>query len=182
MPFKVTFKLYEPNKQAPCFTTTDRALAYTEINAMKRKQETVLSRMVRDVELVDPTKDEQYVYHVWLVRKAIKKFFNEGRKPEDKQQSEALEKELDIWNAQTRNYINAHPGFEKKLNSLPADSDKRRSFAFFLLVEKWRTEWHKFFAIKKPEGDMVQVKNEIKKACFAMEAEIDKYIFKAIGL
>lgn len=182
MPFKVTFKLYEPNKMAPCFTTTDRDLAYAEINAMKRKRETVLSRMIREVKLVKPTKDEEYVYLVYRVRKAIRKFFDEGRKPEDKQQSEELEKELDVWNQQTRNYINAHPDFEKKLMSLPADSDKRRGFAFFLLVEKWRTEWHKFFAIKNPEGDMVQVKNEIKKACFGMEKEIDEYVHKEIGL
>ena len=182
MPFKVTFKLYEPGKQAPCMTTTDRALAYAEINDMKRKPETVLSRLEREVELIEPTKAEQYVYHVYLVRKAIKRYFANGRKNDDKKQSLRLEEELDIWNATTRNYIKNRPGFEKKLESLPKDSDKRRHFAFFTLVEKWRTEWHKFFAIKNPTGDMVLVKNEIKKACFGMEKEIDNYIREAIGL
>lgn len=37
-------------------------------------------------------------------------------------------------------------------------------------------------AIKNPEGEMVQVKNEIKKACFALEKQIDEYVHKEIGL
>ena len=83
MPFKVKFQIFEPGKQAPVFTTSDARLAHVEYKDRCNKQGCALTRMTTTIECVDLTKPEQYVYLVFLVRKAIRTYYNEGRKHED---------------------------------------------------------------------------------------------------
>lgn len=171
MPFVVHFKIFEPKKLAPIIQTTDRNYARVEYNALINKEP--WSRLEYTVQLVDLTKHEEYVWLVYRVRKAIHTFFNCGRKKEDWDASMALEKQLDQWNARTRFYLNTHPNCQ---------IEDEKAHAFFLLVEKWRDRWHKYFAIKNAKSEPISVVNEMKKECFDYEKQIDKYVKQVIGL
>lgn len=173
MPFKVKFQIFEQGKQAPCFTTSDNKLAHVQYRHLCNQQGCALVRMTADIECISLTKPEQYVYLVYRVRKAIRKYYGGGRRREDLQTSLDLEKQLDDWNTRTRYHLNAHP-------KCRPDDDK--AYAFFLLVEQWRKLWHKYFAYKKQPDKDTAIENEIKKQCFDFEKEIDKYINVVIGL
>lgn len=170
MPFKVCFKIYEPGKEAPCFTTDNARLARVEFN--DRIKKAPWTRMVHDIELIELTKPEEYVWLVYQVRKAIRKYYNEGRKYEDLKDSLAKEAKLDQWNARTRIYLSNHPR---------AQVDEKRK-AFFLLVDKWRDKWHKYFSLKKAHAVEKDVLDEMKKECFDYEKQIDRYVKHVIGL
>ena len=157
MPFKVFFQIYEPGKEGPCFTTTDAKLAKVEYNNRASKPGMALTRMTYTIQLEDLTKHEQYVWLVYQVRQAIRKFFDGGRNHDDLMASIALEKQLDQWNARTRTYLNNHPN---------AKVD----------------EWHKYFAVKKSKAESDAVIKEMKKECEDYEAQIDKYTKQVIGL
>ena len=172
MPFSVRFNIYAQGKVAPEFTTCDRRLAMVEFNHRITLNGGAF-RMVPEITCTDLTKQEQYVWLVYRVRKAIDRYFSHGRKKEDMEVSLALEKELDLWNASTRFYLQGHP------RSTP---DNLRAFAFFQIVERWRDRWHRYFAYKKRRDKDVAVEREMKKECFALEAEIDKYVKEIIGL
>lgn len=173
MPFKVKFQIFEPGKQAPVFTTSDARLAHVEYKDRCNKQGCALTRMTTTIECVDLTKPEQYVYLVFLVRKAIRTYYNEGRKHEDLLVSLGLEKQLDDWNTRTRYHLQTHP-------KCKPDDDK--AFAFFQIVEEWRNTWHKYFAYKKRPDKDPDIEREMKKQCFDFEKEIDKYVNLVIGL
>ncbi len=173
MPFKVTFRIFEPGKQAPNFTTTDARLANVEYRDRCNKQGCALTRMTTDIECIDLTNPEQYVWLAYRVRKAIQKYFGCGRKKEDFDASMVLEKELDNWNTRTRYYLTTHPKYKP-------DDDK--AFAFFQVVEEWRKLWHQYFAYKKRADKDPAVEQEMKKQCFDFEKQIDKYIKLVIGL
>jgi hypothetical protein len=172
MPFTVFFNIYEPGKEGPCFTTTDAKLAKVEYNDRTSKPGMALTRMTYTIQLEDLTKHEEYVWLVYQVRRAIRKFFDGGRNHDDFLASMALEKQLDQWNVRTRTYLNNHPN---------AKVDEK-SKAFFLLVEAWRDKWHKYFAVKKSKAEPEAVIKEMKKECEDYEAQIDKYTKQVIGL
>lgn len=174
MPFTVTYRIYEMGKQAPCLTTQDRVLAHIQFNEMCRRQDKPLVRFVHIVEPVEPlTKPERYLYLVYQVRKAIRKYYGEGRKKEDLDASLALEKQLDDWNTRTRFHLQTHP---------KCKPDDEKAFAFFQVVEEWRTVWKKYFAYKKRADRDQAVEREMKKQCFDFEKLIDEYITKTIGI
>ena len=173
MPFKVKFMIYEPGKQAPCYTTSDAALARVEYNAKVREQGMALSRYVFEITCEDLTKAEEYVWLVYQVRQAIHKYYNQGRKYADLQASLTLEKQLDDWNLRTRTYLNNHP---------KCQIGDEKAHSFFLLVEKWREKWHKFFACKKAKSEPEEILREMKRECTDYEKEIDMYVKKSIGL
>lgn len=177
MPFKVTFNIYAPDKAAPCFTTTDRQLAYVEWNARKQKQ--AMTRMVPEVTYIAGSKQDEYVWLVYRVLKAIRKYYDERGKVSKELEGEnlrvslALEKELDQWNTRTRFYLQGHP------KSTP---DNQAAFAFFEVVEAWRKRWHEYFIYKKQRDKDPQCERKLRDECFAMEAEIKKYVRLIIGL
>lgn len=173
MPFKVKFQIFEQGKQAPCFTTFDHRQANAEYRHRCNQQGCALIRMTTDIECIDLTKPEQYVYLVYRVRKAIRKYYGNGRKREDLQASLDLEKQLDDWNTRTRYYLQTHP---------KCRPDDEKSFAFFQVVEEWRNLWHKYFAYKKRSDHDPAVEQQMRKQCFDFEKEIDKYINLVIGL
>lgn len=177
MPFKVKFKIYEPGKVAPCFETTDRKLAQVTWNDMKRKEP--LLRMVPEITCVGLTKSEEYVWLVYRVLKAIRKYYDERGHVTKEQSAEnlrvslALERELDNWNTRTRFYLEQHP------NSTP---DSKEAFAFFQVVEAWRKRWHEYFSYKKQKDKDPKWEKKLKDDCFDMEKEIKKYVRLAIGV
>lgn len=173
MPFKVKFQIFESGKQAPDFTTYDARLAKVEYRARCNKLGCALTRMTTDIECIDLTKPEKYVWLVYCVRKAIRKYYGEGRKHEDLMASLDLEKQLDNWNTRTRFHLETHP---------KCRPDDEKAFAFFQIVEKWRNAWHKYFAYKKQPDKDPAIEREMKKQCFDFEIEIDKYVNMVIGL
>lgn len=173
MPFKVKFQIFESGKLAPCLTTYDSRLAHVEYRHMCNQKGCALTRMTTDIECIDLTKPEQYVWLVYRVRKAIQKYYGNGRKREDLDASLALEKELDNWNIRTRFHLQTHP---------KCKPDDEKAFAFFQVVEQWRNCWHKYFAYKKQADNDPAIEREIKKQCFDFEKQIDKYIKLVIGL
>lgn len=173
MPFKVKFQIFEPGKQVADFVAYDARLANAEYRDRCNKRGCALTRMTYEIECIDLTKPEQYVWLVYRVRKAIQRYYGGGRKREDLDASLALEKELDNWNTRTRFHLLTHP-------KCKPDDDK--AFAFFQVVEQWRDYWHKYFSYKKRPDKDPDVEREIKKQCFDFEKEIDKYIKLVIGL
>lgn len=125
------------------------------------------------------TKREQYVWLVYRVLKAIRKYFDERNRVSKAQSkvnwdvSLALEKELDQWNVRTRFYLQGHP------KSTPDDP---AAFAFFEVVELWREEWHKYFSYKNRKDKDPDVANEMYRKCTQMETEIKKYVRLVIGI
>lgn len=180
MPFVVHFKIYEPGKDAPCFTTSDRKLAYVEWNARKSKYGgDPMVRIVPDVTYVAGNSQDEYVWLVYRVLKAIRKYYDERNvvskeiSDENLRVSLALEKELDRKNASTRVYINQHPNMKP---------DNEAAFAFFEVVEAWRKRWHEYFIYKKQSDKDPNWEKKLRDDCFAMETEIKKYIRHIIGL
>lgn len=160
-------------------TTTDRMLARIELNHLQETKGCLNYSMVPEVTPGQMTRPEEYVWLVYRVLKAIRKYYDERSRVPKEQSYEnlkaslALESELDKWNARTRFYLQGHP------KSRP---DDEKAFAFFQVVEEWRNEWHRYFAYKKLKNKDKAVEQEIKKQCLAYEKEIDKYVKLTIGL
>ena len=178
MPFVVHFKIFEPGKMAPCYMTSDRKLAYVEWN--ERKRSDPMMRMIPDVTYIAGDKHDEYVWLVYRVLKAIRKFFDERRyvskvqSEENRNASLALEKELDEWNARTRQFLDSH------LKVM--DGQTTVKYSFFILVEAWRKRWHEYFLYKNRTEKDLKWEKQLRDDCFAMEAEIKKYVRKIIGL
>lgn len=180
MPFKVNFKIFEPGKLAPCFQTSDRQLAYIEWNAMKAKYGNgTLARLVPEVTYIEGNSQDEYVWLVYRVLKAIRKYYDERNSVPKEQSNEtlkvalALEKQLDLKNASTRFYIQQHPKMTP---------DNSAAFAFFEVVEAWRKRWKEYFSYKKQADKDPKWEKKLKDDCFAMEKEIKKYVRYIIGL
>lgn len=180
MPFKVNFKIFEPGKEAPVFQTFDRTMAYVEWNARKAKYGAdPMARMVPDVTYIAGNSQDEYVWLVYRVIKAIRKYYDERNVVPKEQSSEnlrvslALEKELDRKNASTRVYIRQHPNMKP---------DNEAAFAFFEVVEAWRNRWHEYFRYKKLRDKDSKWEKKLRDDCFAMEKEIKNYIRHIIGL
>ena len=173
MPFKVNFQIFEPGKLVPYLTTNDARQAHAAYREHCNKYGCALTRMTTEIECIDLTKPEQYVWLVYRVRKAIRKYYGEGRKHEDLMASLDLEKQLDNWNTRTRFHLQTHP---------KCKPDDPKAFAFFQVVEEWRNAWHKYFTYKNRADKDPDVEREIKKQCYDFEKEIDKYVNLVIGL
>ena len=184
MPIKVKYTIRCSGKIAPYESTFDFIYARTQLITYQRKAlPEEIFYCTSQVEPEEPlTKDEQYLLLVYEVRRLIKRYFDNGRKREDLEASLAKESELDHWNARTRSYIDSKPGLEEKLNSLPSDSDKFRHFAFFEIVEGWRSVWKEYFAYKKKKDKDPAVEREMKKKCCDFEKNIDYYIKQTLHL
>lgn len=136
-------------------------------------------RMETEVTPGDLTSPEKYVWLVYRVLQAIRKYYDERGKVSKEQSDDnlkvslALEKELDDWNTRTRFYLQGHP------KSRP---DDEKAFAFFQVVEEWRSLWKKYFAYKRSKDKDPSVEREMKKQCFDYEKEIRKYVNLVIGL
>lgn len=180
MPFIVNYKIFEPGKIAPSYQTTDRKLAYIEWNHRKSMYGAdPMVRMVPDVDYIDGNKQDEYVWLVYRVLKAIRKYYDErnyvpkSQSDENLRNSLALEKALDRWNAKTRVWVDQHPKMTP---------ENPKAFAFFEWVELWRKRWHEYFAYKKRTDKDPKWEAKLRDDCLAMEKEIKKYVRSAIGI
>lgn len=164
-------------KTAPVETTYDRQQASWALRKAEREDQKGIYYIVSEVEACEPlTKPEKYLLLVYEVRKLIRRYFNDGRKPEDLTASLVKETQLDQWNVRTRKYIDSKPGFENVLKGLPQDSEKYRHFAFFQVVEEWRKVWKEYHAYRRLKEKEPAVEQAMKKKCFAFEKTIDDYL------
>lgn len=179
MPFIVKYRIHDIGHAAPNFTTRDKALAMAEYNAQRRRKGELSVQLLYDVVCEGASKQEQYVYLVYQVLRAIRQYYDNRGKVTPEQQNSLLhmslrlEKDLDDWNTRTRFYLNQHP------NCKPDDAE---AFAFFQVVEQWREDWHKYFAYKKRrDADKSEVRR-LRDICLTLESEIKKYVNKVIGI
>lgn len=174
MPFIVKFSIYEPGKTAPCICTQDRKYAYIELNAMRQKPGMALTRMSADVKTVEPlTKAERFALQLWEIRKAMHKYYNGGRKHEDELASIDLERALDRKIKADREFIDSHPGRPIR---------DQKAYAFFLVVEEWRSTWRERKRYSQTKGYDQQVYREMTRKLRDYESKIDSYIKEVIGL
>lgn len=174
MPFKVKFSIYEPGKIAPCLCTQDRRLAYVELSAMRSKPGMAMTRMTAEVWGFEPlTKAERFALQLWEVRKAMHRYYHGGRKHEDLVASLALESELDKKIRADRQYMDAHPG--RRVTD-------QKAYAFFLIVEEWRSTWLERKRYSNRAGYDNQVYREMTRKIRDYESKIDSYIKQIIGL
>lgn len=169
MPFRTKYEIYATPKTAPVYTGYDKTMAFVEMEDRIRNPKGDCYRMVQTVEPVgDLTKSEEYLLLVYNVRKLIKKYFANGRKHEDMQESQKYETQLDKWNQRTQAFIDSHPGYK------PTDE---KSHAFYQLVSSWRKVFKERMAYRKRSMGFDQaVFNEMNKKSRELEKEIDKYI------
>ena len=172
MPFRVTYKIVEKGKLGPTMTTGNRGLAMIELQDMQRKKGILSVRLLTDIVPEKLTNSERYVWLVYRVRKAMRQYFDHGRRKEDLEASLQLEKELDGWNTRARFYLQGHP----------KSQHDEKALAFFEVVEEWRKLWRKYMRYKKQPDKEAAVEREMKKQCFEVEREIDKYVKLVIGL
>ena len=174
MPFKVKFSIYEPGKIAPCLCTQDRRLAYVELSAMRSKPGMAMTRMTAEVWGFEPlTKAERFALQLWEVRKAMHRYYHGGRRHEDLVASLALESELDKKIRADRQYMDAHPG--RRVTD-------QKAYAFFLIVEEWRSTWLERKRYGSRAGYDNQVYREMTRKIRDYESKIDSYIKEVIGL
>ena len=168
------FHIFNPGCQAPDYSTSDRKLAYIELNARRNTPGKALTGMKADVTPVEPlTKAERFALQLWEIRKAMHKYYNGGRKHEDMLASIELESALDRKIAADRQFMDAHPG-------RPVTDQK--AYAFFLIVEEWRNTWRERKRYSQAKGYDQQVYREMTRKLRDYEAKIDSYIKEVIGL
>ena len=169
MPYRTKYEIYDTSHTAPVYTGYDKTMAFVEMEDRIRNPKGDCYRMVQTVEPVgELTKSEEYLLLVYNVRKLIKKYFANGRKYEDMQESQKYETQLDKWNQRTQAFINSHPGYK------PTDE---KSHAFYQLVSEWRKAFKERMAYRKLKMGFDQnVLNEMSKKSRELEKEIDKYI------
>lgn len=173
MPLRTKYEIYG-RLLAPVVSTYDKITARIEFNNYLRNPQQGLHRLVQTVEPVgELTKEEEYLYLVWRVRRVWKRYKNEGRKPEDKDEAMKLDGELDAWNMRNRIYIESHPGYE------PASKE---SYDFFLTVLEWRDVWKNRRRRSGAFGSDPQLAKEISQDCRNLEKRIDQYLKKKLNL
>jgi len=180
MPFKVTYKVYESGESEPYYSGTDKQMAWVYMHDITREKGKGSAHLEKEAQPIGSlSKQEQYLWLVYRVRQAIRRYYDRRGKVTKQESSDdlkvslALEKELDLWNARTRCYLNQHP---------KASHGDEKAFAFFEVVEEWRNCWHKYFAYKRVRDKDPNVELEMKKQCFDLEKPIDEYISKTIGI
>ena len=162
-------------KVAPCYSTSDRQLAYVELKDRQRKGKPLDYWMTLDITPHDLTQKEEYMWFVWQIRIAQKKFWRDGKKQEDLLASKAMEEELDRWNAETREKLNKVAYVTRDGNTVysgwqPSDAE---AYQFFVTVEEWRKEWKKYFAAKA-NGDY-ETSSRLYPVCRSYETRIETY-------
>jgi len=174
MPFKVMFHIFNPGDKVPDYNTSDRKLAYIELNARRNTPGKTLASMRADVTPVEPlTKAEGFAYQLWEIRRAMHKYYNGGRRHEDMLASIALETELDKQIRSGRAFLDSHPGYPVK---------DQKSHAAFLIAEEWRNTWLARKRYSQTKGYDHQMYREMTRKIRDYEAQIDKYIREVIGL
>lgn len=169
MALRTKYQIFCMKNTAPVLTTYDRVSAYVEYNEYIRNPKGDMYRLAQEVEAVgDLTKQEEYVLLVYRVRKAIRRYYDGGRKQEDLKASLELESELDKWNKRTEAFMAGHPGWK------PRDA---KGHAFYVLVSEWRKVWHERMGYRKRRmGYDQKVMDQMSRKCREIEKEIDKYI------
>lgn len=175
MPFKVNYNIMEKGKGAPCFSSFDRQLAYVELHDRQRKGNITDYWMTYDITPIDMTNQEGYMWLVYQVRQAQKKYWRDGKLKEDLKASLNLESALDKWNADTRTKLNAI--HKKNKNFAPKDAG---AYQFFVTVEDWRVQWKNYFAAKKRGNHEESARLFV--VCQELEKRIDEYCSKQLGL
>lgn len=175
MPFKVTYNIMQKGKAAPCFQTGDRKLVYVELHDCQRKGNTIDYWLEYDIQPQSMTNQEGYMWLVYRVRQAQKKYWRDGKLPADLQASLKLEAELDKWNTETRCKLNAIR--KKNKNFTPKDAG---AYQFFVTVDDWRVQWKAYFAAKK-RGDHEE-SARLYVVCQELEKRINEYCNKQLGL
>lgn len=161
-------------KDAPCYSTSDRQLAYAELSDRQRKGKPLDYWMAWDITPHDLTQKEEYMWFVWQIRMAQKKYFRTKDKV-DLQISLNMETELDRWNAETREKLNKVVNLSRDSGSnqpkyQPSDAE---AYQFFVTVEEWRKEWKKYFAAKA-NGDH-EASSRLYQICRSYETRIETY-------
>lgn len=172
MPLRTKYEIFG-RLLAPVVTTYDKTMARIEFNAYLRNPQQGLHRLVQTVEPVgELTKEEEYLYLVWRVRRAWKRFKAEG-KDEDKAEAMKLDGELDVWNMRNRIYIESHPDYEPS---------SKESYDFFLTVLEWRDMWKNRRRRSGAFGCNPQLAKEISQNCRNLEKKIDLYLKQKLNL
>lgn len=169
MAIRTKYQIFCTKKTAPLLTTYDKVSAYVEFNEHIRNPQGDMYRLAQEVESVgELTKQEEYLLLVYHVRKAIRRYYDNGRKQEDLKASLELESQLDKWNKRTKNFMTSHPAWK------PKDAE---SHAFYVLVSEWRKAWHERMGYRKRTmGYDQKVMEQMSKKCREIEKQIDKYI------
>jgi hypothetical protein len=168
------FHIYNPGDVVPDYNTSDRRLAYIELNARRNTPGKALTRLTADVTPLEPlTKRESFAYQLWKIRKAMHKYYDGGRKHDDMLASIALETNLDKQIKSGRAFLDSHPDYPVK---------DKKSHAAFLLAEEWRKTWHERKRYSQTKGYDHQVYREMTRKIRDYEAQIDNYIRETIGL
>lgn len=175
MAFTVKYNIMQRGKDAPCYSTSDRQLAYAELSDRQRKGKPLDYWMTWDITPHDLNQKEEYMWFVWQIRMAQKKFWRDGKKQEDLLASKAMEEELDRWNAETREKLNKVVNLSRDSESnqpkyQPSDAE---AYQFFVTVEEWRKEWKKYFAAKA-NGDY-ETSSRLYPVCRSYETRIETY-------
>lgn len=170
MPFRVQYDIYDGRHKAPVFTSyNDRKFARIEYDSRTAKDGPIY-RMAATVTPFDLTKQEEYLYLVYEVRRLQRRYFK-TRNHEDLVASLTKETELDKWIARTQSFMQSHPWYQ------PTDAE---AHLFFLTVQQWRIHWKDYFKYKKSPDADPRVTEERKKQCFDFEKKIDEYIHNKI--
>ncbi|UKK52126.1 hypothetical protein L6472_05980 [Prevotella sp. E13-17] len=173
MPFKVTFKIYEPGKKAPNITAFDAKYAKIELRSLQNKMP--LARMTVDVEPINLTKEEEYVYLIYRYLKASEKYVADGKKRADLDACKSLAWSIDEQNHKISQQLDHNPELLKQKEGTPG-------YKFFRDVITWRFCWHNWMDSRKRNDIDKQTKKEVTKEYFEMEDEINRYVKKFIGL
>lgn len=171
MAFTVKYNIMQRGKDAPCYSTSDRQLAYAELSDRQRKGKPLDYWMTWDITPYDLTKPEEYMWFVWQIRQAQKKYWREGKDPVDLQRSLELEEELDRWNTETRNKMSMLAALGKPY--LPTTKESTEQFQFFITVEEWCNDLKKWSAAKN-NGDH-EASARYYQSCRAYETRIETY-------
>lgn len=174
MPFRTKYQIYG-RLAAPVLSTTDKTMARVEwYNYLRNLQLHGIHRLVQTVEPVgELTKGEAYLYLVYRVRKAWRKYHDGGRKQEDRDEAQQLDAELDQWNFRTKVYIESHPDYK------PRD---QQGYDFYVVVQAWRDSWKER---SRYSGRMTcdkMVLQEMSRECRQLEKQIDSYIKTKLNL
>lgn len=172
---QVKYEIYGTQKTVPVFMSYDKLQTHVEFNELTRNPKGDFYRLVQTpMPGEEMTKQEEYVLLVYHVRRLIRKYFDNGRKEEDKKESLAQESILDKWNNRTQSYIDTHPGYQPK---------DKEAHAFFVLVSEWRKTWKERMAYKRRKMGFEQaVLDQMSKKCRALEKQIDEYVKRKLQL
>ena len=174
MGFTVKYNIMQAGKDAPCYSTSDRQLAYAELSDRQRKGKPLDYWMAWNITPYDLNQKEEYMWFVWQIRQAQKKYFRTKDKV-DLQISLNMETELDRWNAETREKLNLIVNLSRDSENnqpkyQPSDAE---AYQFFVTVEEWRKEWKKYFAAKA-NGDY-ETSSRLYPVCRSYETRIETY-------